>query len=78
MMTYCCHTLLLSYSCIRNTSAVLQVTLISALAFSSSRPRGMNIYFAICIVLICASHLILASVTGSSLPTIRAVARHGL
>ena len=41
--------------------SVLQVTLVSAFAFPDWHPRGMNVYFAICIVLICGSHIVLVS-----------------
>ncbi|GFR59314.1 transmembrane protein 243-like [Elysia marginata] len=41
------------------TGLMVTVTLISALAFPSWPPNGINIFFGLVIVLICASHLVL-------------------
>ncbi|XP_061167979.1 transmembrane protein 243-like isoform X2 [Saccostrea echinata] len=41
------------------TSIVVAVTLISAFIFPSFPPNGINVFFAIIIVMICGSHLLL-------------------
>ncbi|ELT87745.1 hypothetical protein CAPTEDRAFT_227211 [Capitella teleta] len=41
------------------TSLFVTVTVISAIAFPSWPPRGINVYFAFCITVICGSHLTL-------------------
>ncbi|XP_014674140.1 PREDICTED: transmembrane protein 243-like [Priapulus caudatus] len=41
------------------TVILVVFTLISAFAFPSWPPLGLNVYFAICIVLICASNVLL-------------------
>ena len=45
----------------RNVYLLFQITLISAFAFPHWPPRGINVYFAFCIVFILLSHLILVS-----------------
>ncbi|XP_060075414.1 transmembrane protein 243-like [Ylistrum balloti] len=41
------------------TSIIVAVTLISAFVFPNWPPGGTNVFFAVIIVLICASHLLL-------------------
>ena len=45
------------------TGVLFQVTLISAFAFPSWPPDGVNVFFALVIVLICGSHLVLVCLT---------------
>ena len=44
------------------TALVVAVTLVCAFVFPSFPPEGVNVFFAICIVLICGSHLVLVSI----------------
>ncbi|KAJ8302225.1 hypothetical protein KUTeg_021212 [Tegillarca granosa] len=41
------------------TSIAVLVTLISAFVFPHLPPNGVNVFFAVVIVMICASHLVL-------------------
>ncbi|XP_070559778.1 transmembrane protein 243-like [Ptychodera flava] len=41
------------------TSVLVAVTLISAFVFPKWPPNGINVYFGVCIALICASNLVL-------------------
>ena len=43
------------------TALIVFITLISAFVFHETTPRGVNIFFGIVIVLICASHLTVVS-----------------
>ncbi|XP_002738686.1 transmembrane protein 243-like [Saccoglossus kowalevskii] len=41
------------------TATLVGITLVSAFVFPGWPPHGMSVYFAICIVLICASNLVM-------------------
>jgi hypothetical protein len=44
------------------TSILVLITLISSLVFDGYAQKGYNVFFGVCILLICISHLILVSV----------------
>ena len=61
--TMCVFTVCMCTLCMCTLCAVFQITLVSAIAFPHWPPRGINVYFAFCMVLILVSHLILVSLT---------------
>lgn len=49
----------ISYIPVTEVIFPLQVTLISAFVFPTFPPNGINVFFAVVIVMICGSHLLL-------------------